>query len=468
MNSAELVIIGAGPAGMAAGREAAELGLRVVVLDDREGCGGRIFRDIHQWGERLGPVLTPLENSWIRGRELVEGFLESDADYRPASRAWHVDRETLEVNYVRQGRNERLRARCLLFATGAEERSMIFPGWTLPGVSSLETVRNTVFFGDSSAIPDPVVLAGSGPLLYLFAAQFLETGRNIAAILDARPSFSILSPLAQIMAVRGAADISLGALAIWRRLRRQKIPMLSGIRDLVAEGDGKLQRIRFRRARKRYSLDCAQLISHWGTVPNTTLSRLAGLSQGWSPAQRCWWPKLDPWGNGSRRGIMVAGDGGGTFGVDAAYHSGRIAAMEAARVLGALETEERNARAAPSWGDRDRVHALRPLVDDWFPAPTIDLDGFSPDTQVCSCVGSRLDDIRSALALGATGPNQIRILCGAGGGQCQGRICGPVIAELVAAHRDLPVHQVEQFIADIPAGMVTLGELAASVADEPD
>src|SRR5262249_7542492 len=160
----ELAIIGAGPAGMAAAVLAAELGLETVLIDEQPAPGGQIYRAI----ERAEPD-TPLGADDLAGRPLVAAVRASHVAYRPRTTSWHLEPEGalfLETG----GRPETLTARRILLATGALERPVPIPGWTLPGVMTAGAAQ--ILLKSSGLVPEGrVVLAGQGPLLYLVAAQ---------------------------------------------------------------------------------------------------------------------------------------------------------------------------------------------------------------------------------------------------------------------------------------------------------
>lgn len=459
MRIADLAIIGAGPAGMAAAIEASQRGLRVVVLDERAECGGHVLGGLNHWGERLGSTLTPFENGALVGRELIGAFQESRVDYRPDCRVWCVDPDNLEVHYAYLERTMSLRARRLLIATGGRERPVAFPGWTLPGVIGLGAAQDRLRYSPES-LPESVILAGTGPLLYVLANQMLAAGRQVRAILDTRRSFAPGRAVLGIMTIRNAPERLYDAVRLWRQLKRRGIPIIAGIRELKAEGSERVRRILYRSGRKTVPMDCDLLVAHWDVIPDIDLTGQAGLAHAWHPGQNSWWPQLDPWGNGNRTGIMVAGDSGGIFGLDAARHSGRIAALDAAHSLGLTAEEERNIAAAFPWGERDRLRALRPIIDGYFPAPRAWMKDFADDVPICPCVNATAADIRAARSLGATGPNQVKALCGAGGGACRGRICGSIIAEFLAVQAGLPPYQIERLNPPLPARDITLNALA--------
>ena len=162
----DLVVLGAGPAGMAAAASAAQLGLRALILDEQPEPGGQIYRGL---GDANTTKLGVLGPDYQRGRELLDGFAQSDIQYLPGATVWQVTRER-EIYFSRDGQADMLEARHIVLATGAMERPMPFPGWTKAGV--MGAGAGQILLKGSALVPEGnVVLAGSGPLLYLLAWQ---------------------------------------------------------------------------------------------------------------------------------------------------------------------------------------------------------------------------------------------------------------------------------------------------------
>ncbi|EFH13119.1 NAD(P)/FAD-dependent oxidoreductase, partial [Teichococcus cervicalis] len=168
----DLAIIGAGPAGMSAALEAAGLGLSVLVLDEQPAPGGQIFRAVER--AAADPAL--------RGEYADSGALLArrframpNVDYRPGTQLWNIDAATGLLSFrAPDGPGEAQAARILL-ATGAQERPVPVPGWTLPGVMSAGAAQ--ILLKQAGAVPKgKLVLAGQGPLLWLLAAQLARAG----------------------------------------------------------------------------------------------------------------------------------------------------------------------------------------------------------------------------------------------------------------------------------------------------
>jgi NADPH-dependent 2,4-dienoyl-CoA reductase/sulfur reductase-like enzyme len=162
--TAALAIVGAGPAGMAAATLAAELGIETVLVDEQAAPGGQIYRAVER-----APPNSPLGPDYLAGRDLAAALRASRVEYRPNTTLWHIDPDST-LYLESDGRTETLMAQRILLATGAFERPVPIPGWTLPGVMGAGAAQ--ILLKSADLVPEGrAVLAGQGPLLYRIAAR---------------------------------------------------------------------------------------------------------------------------------------------------------------------------------------------------------------------------------------------------------------------------------------------------------
>jgi bacterioferritin-associated ferredoxin len=194
-------------------------------------------------------------------------------------------------------------------------------------------------------------------------------------------------------------------------------------------------------------------------VPNVNLAMAAGVKHAWDAGQLCWAPVLDANGGTSVDGISVAGDGAGIAGVLSAVERGRIAARA---VVEALKPEA--AGKAPAMDMLRRALAKaergRAFLDVLFQPPK-QFRVPEGDTIVCRCEEVTAQDILDAVAIGATGPNQLKAYRRTGMGPCQGRLCGLTVTELMAQARGKSPEEIGYYRLRAPVKPITLAELAA-------
>ena len=403
------------------------------------------------------------EDYW-HGASLVAPFQQSGARYVPGATVWAVAEHTaphpekgFEVAYSVAGEARIVHARRLLLATGAQERPFPIPGWTLPGVITAGAAQ--ILLKSAGVVPaDRTVLAGSGPLLYLVAWQYLNAGVKIDALLETTPPGRMGQALSKVWGFLRSPYLGKGLKLL--RAVKAAVPIVKGVTSLEALGEDKLHSVRYTAGGVTRTLPADQLMLHQGVVPNVNLSRAVGVEHRWNDALDCWEPQVDEWGLTSVDGIGMAGDGAGIAGALAAEHRGRLAALQAAHLLGRIDARKRDSEAVAPRDALARAVRGREFFDALYKAP----DAFRRpvgDTIVCRCEEVTAAQVRETVKLGCSGPNQMKAFLRCGMGPCQGRFCGLTVAELIAEERGVPTQEVGYYRLRFPTKPLTLGELAS-------
>ena len=456
----ELAVIGAGPAGMAAALNAAVQGVSVVVFDEQVVAGGQIYRSVSQ------PLLADekiLGKDYYYGAGLVNRFnqrLQDDIDFVSNASVWEITRDK-EINVSVAGQSYTYQADKIILANGAQERPVPFPGWTLPGVMTCGSAQ--ILLKSSAVVPaEPLVIAGSGPLLLLITCQLLRAGVKVDAVLDTTPSDNY----------RASAKHFFGALKGWRylakglglllELKRSGIRYISQASALEAKAgeDGRLSEITFKHKGQRETLPCSTLLVHQGVIPNVQLSRSVEIAHKWSEIQSCWHPDTDEYGASlSHPDIYITGDGKGIAGALAAEISGACTGTQVAFMLNKIAANERDLIIKPLHKEMLKQMAIRPFLDELYkPEKSFRLP--SDNTVVCRCEEVTAGEIRSYVRAGCKGPNQTKAFGRPGMGPCQGRMCGITVSNLIAEESDLPIESVGYYKVRAPIKPLKLGELA--------
>ncbi|WP_137123884.1 NAD(P)/FAD-dependent oxidoreductase [Roseomonas sp. HF4] len=458
MTPHDLAIIGAGPAGMAAAIEARAQGLSVLVVDENPAPGGQVFRaaEAAAADPAPGPDIAP-------GLPLIAAFRAAGVDYRPATTLWHLDPDAGVLSLATDAASQEVAARRVLLATGAQERPVPIPGWTLPGVMSAGAAQ--ILLKSAGAVPSGrIVLAGQGPLAWLLAVQLARAGAAPLVLETRRTSVAAAAMRAGAGLLAGHGMLRKG-LALMAEARRHGVRVVRGVRGLRAEGEGSVARV----AWDGGSAPCDTLLLHEGVIPATHVSRAIGLDHAWDAAQACWRPVADEFGASSHPRVAVAGDGAGIGGWEAAAAAGRLAGLDAARRAGALAEDAFAARIAAPLATRRAALALRPFLDALY-APPPEVLAPADATIACRCEEVTAGAIRRAAALGATGPNQLKAYLRCGMGPCQGRMCAPTVAALIAEVRGLAPAAVPPLRPRAPYKPVSVALLAGSAESlqQPD
>lgn len=462
----DAIVIGAGPAGLACSAELASRGLDVALLDEQAGPGGQIYRNITKASPRQHSILGA---DYSEGLEVIRAFKESPPDYFPQTRVWQAE-PTGEVYLSHADVSQKMSADYLVLSTGAMERPVPFPGWTLPGVMTCGGMSN--LFKDSSLSPaEPVVLAGSGPLLWLVAEHLFALDAPVVAILDTTPLKQIFPALKHMpralkrfgflmKGVKMIAEVHITAM-------KRKVPIHRGVTKLQAEGGDKLERVKAACGKKELSFDATTLLVNEGIIPNTSLLRQVGCAHTWDPVQRFWHPDVDNDGRTNLPAVFVAGDGNFVHGAKAAEFKGQLTGLAIAREMHRISRAEYEAQAAPVRKQLDRELFPRPFIDALY-APRADLYNLADDTIVCRCEGVTAGRIRGLVEQGYSDHNEIKALIRCGMGPCQGRMCSSAVFEMIAAYSNIPPHQIRQHRLRPPIKPVSLRELANAKIGDSD
>jgi NADPH-dependent 2,4-dienoyl-CoA reductase/sulfur reductase-like enzyme len=455
-SSYDLVVIGGGPAGLAAASLAARAGLSTVLFDENPGVGGQIYRAI---------TSTPVSDRAILGKDYWAG--EGLADEAAASGATIVNEATVwsldphrVVGVSVAGQARLIEARRVIIATGSLERPFAIPGWTLPGVMTAGGAQTAL--KAHGLVPDGrTVLAGTGPLLWLLAAQILRAGGRLEAILDTTPRDNWLRALPHLPEFALSPYFAKG-LKLLREVKARVA--VHKVDHLEAVGEGKLREVVFGRGASQRRLPADLLLLHQGVVPNVNLALAAGLAHEWNARQLCFQPVLDGDFGSSTPEIAVAGDGAGIAGGTAAAERGRIAAIAAVRAL-------RPSATVPD-PQAIRQHLQREEMGraflDWLNRPADSFRQPTGDTLVCRCEEVTAKQVRDMAGLGCEGPNQMKAFLRCGMGPCQGRLCGLTVSELIAAERKTSPEAVGYYRLRPPVKPITLAELASLPISETE
>jgi NADPH-dependent 2,4-dienoyl-CoA reductase/sulfur reductase-like enzyme len=454
--SYELVVIGGGPAGLAAATLAAKAGVRTVLFDENPGVGGQIYRGIGSTPVRNRAVLG--EDYWA-GAALATEAKASGAILVTGATVWSLDRERL-VGVSIAGQARLIQAGRVIVATGSMERPFPIPGWTLPGVMTAGAAQ-TALKAQGLVPTGRTILAGCGPLLWLLAAQLLRAGAKIEAVLDTTPRTNWLRAAIHLPDFVLSPYAAKG-LALLREVRA-RVPAIAAHR-VEAHGKDKLGEVVFATGAGERRMKADLLLLHHGVVPNVNLALAAGVGHRWNARQLCFEPAVDADFGTSIPGIAVAGDGAGIAGGTAAAERGRIAALAAVQVLkpGAPGPNVQALRQALA-----RQEMGRAFLDTLYqPAPSFRRP--VGETIACRCEEVTAKQIRDTADLGCEGPNQMKAFLRCGMGPCQGRLCGLTVTELIAEQRRSTPAEVGYYRLRPPVKPITLAELASLPKSEAE
>ncbi|MFZ9447021.1 MAG: FAD-dependent oxidoreductase [Alphaproteobacteria bacterium] len=442
MAEPRVVVVGAGPAGMRACEALVAAGLRPVLVDEARRPGGRIYQQPPAGAERPARELYGLEAAKAARIHALGPALAGRIDHRAETLAWNCFEDALDL--LGPEGPSRLAFDALVLATGATDLALPFPGWTLPGAYALGGAQ-IALKTQGCAIGRRVAFLGAGPLLPLVACQYMEAGVDVAAVLDATPFLAKLRGLPRMLFA--PATLAKGMLYV-ARLRRAGVPMFHDGRRPRAEGEGRVERLRFEAGGVEREVACDAIGASFGLRSETQLADLAGCRFAFDPRTRQHVPVRDVAGRSSRRHVYVAGDGAGIGGADAAELAGERAALALLEDLG-LSFDAN--RAAWLEGRLARLDVFRRGLEAAYPFPAHMVRDLDDATMLCRCEGITVGALReAAVEKDAREVNRAKAFTRAGMGRCQGRMCGRAAAEVLAAARGDALEQAGRLRAQPP------------------
>lgn len=426
--SLPFVVVGAGPAGIAAAEVFVDAGCEVVLLDENTAPGGQGYRRLgNESDKRATQLLGASSEGSYRAFHARADAVTAKVDYRPGTTVWHVMDNVLQLS--RGTVLDEIEARAIVFATGASERILPVPGWTKPGVYGLGGAQ-TLLKRSFAAIGKRTVFCGSSPLLYLVAAQYHRAGATVAAVLDTSPKAGKLQALPGLAARPGLLAEGLRSRIA---LMLAGIPVHDGVSLEAITGTEGVAGLSWRDARGRaQTTDCDAVGLGHGLRPESQLAEIAGAEMVYDDGLRTWVPSGTE-ATAVAPGIYTAGDARRIRGAEAALISGARAAAAALKDAG-VAPGHGTIPAESALDAHDRFQSGLRKAFAW-PRGAEAVAALPDDTVICRCEHVTAGTLRTLLREGrAEGdPNRVKALSRVGMGRCQGRFCGAAAIEIIEA-----------------------------------
>jgi NADPH-dependent 2,4-dienoyl-CoA reductase/sulfur reductase-like enzyme len=441
-----IVIIGAGPAGVRAAETLVRAGILPTVIDEAPASGGQIYRRLPPSIVRDFKKVYGFEAGRARSVHRAFDDLREQIDYWPDSAVWSAHGRTLGV-ITKSGPSELAWDR-LILATGAMDRVIPFKGWTLPGVYTLGGAQVALKY-QACAIGDRPIFLGTGPLLYLVAYQYAAAGVKVAGVLD---TASAGAKRGAIFGLFSGGGMFLKGLYYLAWLRAHGIPVISGVRPVgaCAGPEGAVHELEWRDARgSHHRTVCDSIAMGFGLKSEAQIADLCGIPFAFDPGQRQWVPEQDSDGRTAINGVYLAGDGAGIKGAAAAELSGERAAHALLHDLGHAGSAGRIKTLNRRLGRFERFR--RALDEKAFKFPADLAASADDELMICRCEGVTAGELRHAAhELGAAEINRAKAFTRVGMGRCQGRVCGPAAAEILANSLGVPLAAIGRLRGQMP------------------
>jgi thioredoxin reductase/bacterioferritin-associated ferredoxin len=454
----DVLVIGGGAGGLNAAIAAVRAGARVVLVDERPAAGGQYFKQPHD--DLLAVARYRDDTQFDGGRRLIEQA-ERDGVCFFSGTVWNVS-AALETAVFDGVRTRTFRPKQMVVATGAYERGLAVPGWTLPGV--MTTGAAQTLLRSYGVVPGArVLVAGNGPLNLQVATELCAAGAEIVAVaeLSARPGPGALRSIWQMM--RTAPDLLLQGSRYIRDLKRSGISIHYGhVLAGVEEGEGGLAATIRSQGADGMAQTCTvdAVLMGYGFMPSNEILRLLGCAHTYDGRCGHLTTQRDEACRTSVADVFAIGDCCGLGGAKAAISEGIIAGLAAAEAAGfdvsPLRSQADTARRALA-----RQRRFQEALWTVFAAPHPGTSLADADTIICRCEEISLLDIETAITEGGHSMSEIKRLTRLGMGRCQGRYCAPALADLVAQRNGEAIDEFTYFAPRPPIKPVPLGAISA-------
>ena len=440
----EVLVVGGGAGGLTATAVAAEAGAQVVLVDERPALGGQYFKQ---------PVSASLPDDpqFAGGRRLIERARAAGVRFVEGA-VWTASLP-LQVGVHGPEGARTFRPRRLVVATGAFERALPVPGWTLPGVMTSGAAQ-TLLRSYGVVAGRRVLVAGNGPLNLQLACELRRAGAEVVAVAEAarHPTLQTWRSIAT-MAASGPSLLRQG-LGYLSELARHRVPV-HWDRALVAVEQSRSGLDATLSDGSRHTVNVATM--GYGFLPSNELLRLLGCRHRFDSTRGQLMTERDADCRTSVPDVLAVGDCCGTGGALAAEAEGTIAGTAASgRPAGAEVARARSALA--------RQRRFQAGLWRLFAAPRVGLAYARADTIVCRCEEVTLASVDGAITDGAASLGAIKRATRCGMGRCQGRYCGPLLAEHLHERLGRPLDELAFFAPRPPIKPVPLSTIAEDTA----
>jgi NADPH-dependent 2,4-dienoyl-CoA reductase/sulfur reductase-like enzyme len=424
----DLAVLGAGPAGLAAAVTAARAGARVALVDAGDRVGGQYWR--HREGDDGAGHHHWQTLVWLRDSLPQLDFLARHA-------VWHVERTGDGSGFTLHTNHGEVRARTLVVATGAYDRQLPFPGWTLPGVFTAGGAQ-ALLKGHGVRAGSRVVVGGTGPFLLPVAAGLARAGAEVAGVFEAgSPAGFARSPLAVLGSPAKLAE----GVGYLKTFAQKRIPYRTRTAVVAAHGDEEVRSVTVASldrdwrivAGSEREIACDTVAVGYGFTPQLEIPLQLGCETRLG-ADGSLIAVADHQQRATVPGVYLAGEVCGVGGAELSLVEGELAGLHAALTTVGAEPDRgvvtrllrRRESARAFAGAMHAAHPVRPGWLGWLDAPTL----------LCRCEEVSAGTVRETIAdLGATDARTVKLLARPGMGLCQGRVCGYATACLTAAEQ---------------------------------
>ena len=465
----DLLVIGAGPAGMSAAAVAAEAGQSVVMVDERGNSGGQYFK---QPSNYFSVSERKLDKQFQMGRRLISRVSNPGITTLRGCTIWGAfGLQNIQVSNSSQ--RWRVESKNVLIATGAFEKGMPIPGWTLPGVMTTGAAQ-TLLRSYQVAMGSNVAISGNGPLNLQMAAELVKAGVNVVALAETSKPLGFRNAIRSAQLFYYSPRLFIDGIKYMFVLGRARVPFMQGAATTAFMGNDSVEQVRISKispqgiplpeSHRDFDVDSAAL--GFGFEPSNEIARSLGCSHSFDSKANMLTANRDSFGRSSVPGVWIAGDSSGIAGAQVAMSEGVIAGYamsldnkyelsptQVAEYDKALKTKKRHVE-------------FQKILWRIFSGPNLHLQLSSQDTVICRCLSLTREEISADLQPDMRSAGALKRVNRAGMGKCQGRYCSNFSTQLISENTDEPLGEYSGYAPAVPYKPTAIGVIAYPATGE--
>lgn len=465
----DVVVIGGGPAGLTAAITLSKYQIRVALVDERITLGGQIYKRIGSGFKVKNPKF--LGKDFLDGKSLIEDFNQSGASTFLETVVLTIENSSVIVANSKDG-TFALKYQKLIVATGAYDRPVAFPGWTLPGVITAGAAQ-TMVKSQQFAPGNQMVFAGSGPLALAFPAQMAELGAPVKIVLEAAKLPSISALLRLAFSLRGNLDLIRDAIKYRIQLIKHRIPFKYRTIVIAAHGTERVKSVTFAKVDSDWNpikgsektIDADTLIIGYGFLPSIEILRLLDCKLDFNDNRGGFIAVTDHWGATSTENVYAVGDGTGVSGSYVAKAQGQLAALKIAHNLNRISDLRLTESARVPLKELKQRNRFQIAINKMFNIGKGIYNLADDQTIICRCESVKLGELNPIIQ-SAADVSVAKAYSRAGMGLCQGRNCQRQIAALIAREHKIKLSEVPIATPRLPIKPVTIGLISDNSVSE--
>jgi len=457
--SPDVLIIGAGPAGMSVAAKLGSAEKEVLLIDERKASGGQYFK---QPATDFSVSEEKLDSQYRKGKALIRKFEKSGAKSLFNLKIWGVFGPEKFLGYDDKNRYV-ITPKHVVIATGAFERGLVFPGWTLPGVLTTGAGQSLLRSYQVSA-GNRVAIAGNGPLNLQLAAELIRAGVDVAAIAESAKLFTLKNFILGGLLFLRSPKLALTGVGYLLTIAKAKTKILPG--HIVARVDGSesVESVEFKKldksAAKSFKIDAITI--GYGFIPSNEIARALGCDHEVDKRWKYLGAKKTLAGSTNVPNVWIAGDGSGINGAQVAQSSGALLAYALLAQEGSRKSISDQISNFISYVQLRNQLGFQKVLWRIFKAPVFIDELAEEETVVCRCLSINYSQIKAGISEDTLSAGASKRISRVGMGRCQGRYCSPVIQKLISENSGLEMDEHSGFAPQMPIKPVEIGVIAYS------